>query len=65
MYKALKNFSKMLETTLLPYKPFLDKGGISITSYEDINKELNYIIIGVKIVFPNTQMLEKFVSGGK
>lgn len=62
MYKAMKNFGKMLQTALLPYKPMLDRSGISIVEYEETNEDLNYIIFGVKIIFPNQELLKKFVG---
>ena len=62
-YKLLKNFGNMLEVCLMPYKPFLDRNGITIKSYEEVNRELGYIVIGVKLIFTNPEIIDKLTKG--
>lgn len=61
----MKNFGSLLESTLLPYKPFLDKIGVEIKRYEEVNRELGYIIIGVKLIFQYPNMIDRILKEGE
>ncbi|MFH7881044.1 MAG: hypothetical protein QXI09_03505 [Candidatus Aenigmatarchaeota archaeon] len=62
--KIGKNFANMFQTMFLAYKPFFQKINVEIMPIEIIDEnELQYII-GVKIKFPNKEIMLKALEGG-
>jgi len=60
MDKVVKNIAKMLYTSLLPYKPLLDKAGIEVKEYDEADDETQTVIIGIKLIFHNPEVYMKF-----
>lgn len=57
--KIGKNFANMFQTMFLAYKPMFEKINVKIEPIEIVDEDELHYIIGVKIKFPDKQIMLK------